>query len=228
MLELGGIGLIATALAFRILRMTTGKQAATLDKRKFLLHVGGIALLLGYCLLSPFLRVWIQGRAAEDSLISAQSAKAESLRLEGKEAEATDEASKAVSRGEGRFGAEDPRLLHPLDVLARCLTSQRRFPDAEAIHKRALNIRVKHFGESSEEASVGENNLGTLYADMERYPDAEALYQRVLVRTQRVVGQVPPVLPAGLQNLAVLCEKTGRAEEAKGYAARAKAFKTSR
>jgi tetratricopeptide (TPR) repeat protein len=226
MVELGLIGLVATALAFRILKMTTGAQAARpLNRKKFLLHVGGMVLLLAYCLLSPLITSWRKGRSAEETRIGAGALEAEQLRAAGRLPEAARLASQVVADGERRFGAEDPRMPLLLDAQARCLASQSRFAEAEGVGKRALAIRLKHFGGDSPEAATGENNLGVLYFEMGRYDEAEARYKRVLARTERVLGQLPAALPAVLENLGNLCEKTGRPEEARGYRDRARAFK---
>jgi tetratricopeptide (TPR) repeat protein len=226
MMELALIGIVATFLAFRILRMTTGVQAARrLDKKQFLLHVGGIVLLLAYCMLSPLVSIWLKGRMAEDAKISAKAGEAERLRLAGNLPEAAEVASGAVAETERRFGSEDPRMVFLLDTHARCLESQSKFGEAEGVRKRALAIQLKRSGEDSPESATEENNLGVLYFEMGRYDEAEARYKRVLARTERIVGRVPAALPVVLENLGNLCEKTGRPEQAKAYRDRAKAFK---
>jgi tetratricopeptide (TPR) repeat protein len=229
MIETAIIGVIATGLAFRIFRMTTGAEAGKpLNKKKFLLHVGGLGLLLAYCLLSPLVTLWLRGRAAENEKAGELAVEAERLLQEGKLAEAADLASQSVALASRRFGPDDLGRVLPLEALASCRGSQKNFGESEELRKQALAIRVKVHGPDSPEAAAGENALGELYHAMKRYDDAEATYKQVLSRTERVIGQVPAVLPLVLENLARLCDDTARPEEAKAYRARARTFKPSR
>jgi tetratricopeptide (TPR) repeat protein len=228
-MDIALVGLIATAVAFRIMFMTTGRRAnEPLNKKKFLLHIGIMALLLGYCLLGALLRTRSDSAPDPRQQLTLVRAKSEALRAAGQTAEARHLSMEALALAERTYGKDDVRITPLLDVHAANLAAQGNFGEAEKLRQRALAIAIRHFGEDHPDVALQENNLGTLYVEMGRLEPAESLYRKALSKTERFVGQIPPALPAVLENLATLCERTGRAEEAGRLRERAKGYRPGR
>ena len=228
MVEIAIISFIAAGLAFRLMRMTTGARAnQPLDKKSFLLHVGGIVSLLLYILISRAVLHRAQGQQETISLDILIS-QAELLRMADQRHEALDCATRALREADRRFGAGDVRTVPALHAYARCLTTDGKPAEAEALFQRALAILVKAHGEDGVEAAEGEYGLGWFYQETKRLDEAEARYRRVVERTERRVGPLPKVLPKALAGLADVLEQKGKTEEAKTYRTRAQAFKSVR
>jgi len=228
-MDIALVGLIASIFAFRMIAMTTGRQATQpLNRRKFFLHMGVLVLLFAYCALGAIFPAWRRNLTSKDLKVVEEVAEARALLSEGKVPEAAGGAATALAAAEQRFGKNDPRIVPMLDLLAECRTAQLKFGDAEELLKRALSIREKSDGEGSVAAALGENNLGALCFRMDRLADAEAWFKRALAHSERFVGPVPPALPAALDNLGDLCEKAGRVDEAKAYRDRARGFRPGR
>ncbi|MBI3856083.1 MAG: tetratricopeptide repeat protein [Planctomycetes bacterium] len=228
-MDIALVGVIATLVAFRIVGMTTGREAgAPLNRNKFLLHLGVMAALFLYCIVSGLFSFTSgRGRERQQGLADRQL-KAEACLAAGRTAEATALASEALAMAEKTYGADNARILPVLDLQAKCLGREQKFAEAEATAQRALAIATKAHGKGSPEEALEENNLGTLYVDMGKLDRAEALFRSALANTERITGQIPPVLPAVLENLAVLCEQTERAEEAQRLRARARVYRGQR
>jgi tetratricopeptide (TPR) repeat protein len=228
-MDIALVGLIASIFAFRMIAMTTGRQATQpLNRGKFFLHMGVMLLLFSYCALGVLAPAWLRNLASKDSKVVENAAEARALLSEGKVPEAAGRAATALAAAEQRFGKNDPRIVPMLDLLAECCAAQLKFGDAEEFLKRALSIREKAEGEGSSAAALGEINLGALDVRRDRLAEAEAWFKRALAHSERFVGPVPPALPAALDNLADLSEKAGRADEAKAYRDRARGFRPGR
>lgn len=223
-MDIAVVGVVASFVAFRLIKMTTGRQAAApLDRRRFLGHMAVLVLLLGYCVVAGLTGAWRSRAEGDDARLTNLALKARVLLETGRADEAAAVASRALA-GVERAGPADPRLPTFLDLKARCLVGLQKYAEAEALYRRSLDLRVQALGEGHPDTALGENNLGTLYVEMGRNGEAEAAFRRALSRTERVLGQVPPVLPVVLENLAKLCDRTGRPDEAKTYRERAKGF----
>jgi tetratricopeptide (TPR) repeat protein len=228
-MDIALIGLVATAVAFKILFMTTGRQAAQpLPRRKFLTYLGILVALLGYGLLAPLLRIGTSSGGDQELRLAKLSVEADTYRLEGRTAEAAQASTEALALGERMYGKNDVRITPLLNLHALSLAAQGRHGEAEGLRQRALALAIREHGEDHPEVALQENNLGVLYADMGQLDKAEALYRKALSKTERFTGQIPPVLPALLENLATLCERTGRAEEAGRLRDRAKGYRPGR
>lgn len=228
-MDIAVIGLLATAVAFRIMRMTTGRQAAApLDKKKFLIHLGIMVALLGYCLIGPLLRFGMPSSADAELRMSNLMVKANALRLEGKPEEAARVSTEALGLAERSYGTNDVRITPILGLHATSLSALARYAEAEGLRQRALTLAIRAHGEDHAEVALQENNLGALYVDMGQLDKAESLYRKALPKVERFTGQIPPVLPVLLDNLATLCELTARGEEASRLRERAKGYRPGR
>jgi tetratricopeptide (TPR) repeat protein len=228
-MELAVIGLVATAVAFKIISMTTGRQAAApLNKRKFLTYLAVLVALLGYCLFGAFFRA-TSSPATDPSLrLRNLTIQAEALRLQGQTTDAAKVSAEALALSEKTYGKEDARITPFLSLHASSLAAQGNYGEAEGLRKRALTLAIQANGENHPDVALQENNLGAMYADMGQFEKAEALYRKALSKTERFTGQIPPVLPVVLENLATLCERTDRAEEAGRLRERAKGYRPGR
>ena len=225
-MDVAVVACLAALVAFRLIRMTSGRQAAVpLDKKKFLLYMGALVLLFSYS-GGVVLFGALRGRpSADEKQIVLKVTKVGVLLGIGRADEAASLASEATAHAGPAFGPEDPKIPEFLDLEARCRIAQQKYPEAEALYRRALELRARPHGENHPDTAVEENNLGALYVEMGRDDQAEASFKRALARTERVMGRVPEALPVALENLAKLCERTGRADEAKAYRERAKSYR---
>jgi len=89
------------------------------------------------------------------------------------------------------------------------LYARARYPEAEPLYKRALEIRDRLGPEHSEVATIL-NNLALLYQSQGKYPEAEPLYKRALKIYEKVLGAEHPAVARVLQNYARLLGKIGQ------------------
>ena len=83
-----------------------------------------------------------------------------------------------LPEGPGR-GA--PRHRHQLQQPGRALEAQGKYAEAEAMHRRALAIRLKALGEGHPDTATSYNNLAaTLRAQGKQPAEAEAMHRRAL------------------------------------------------
>jgi tetratricopeptide (TPR) repeat protein len=85
-----------------------------------------------------------------------------------------------IASNEHRLGTEHPNLVGPLDNLGIVLREQGRFAEAEPLHRRALAIAERGFGEDSKPAAAARFGLGTALFGLGRIEDAIALLERAL------------------------------------------------
>jgi tetratricopeptide (TPR) repeat protein len=228
-MEIAIIGLVATAVAFKIILMTTGRQAAEpLNKKKFLTYLGIMVALLGYLLIGPVLKVGRSSTGDSGIELVLLKGRSEAYRQEGKTAEAAKVSAEALALAERTHGKKDVRITPYLNLHAQSLAAEGKFGEAEGLHLQALGLAVREHGENHPEVALQENNLGTLYVKMGQLDKAEAVYRKALSKTERFTGQIPPVLPVVLENLAELCERTNRSEEAGKLRDRAKGYRPGR
>jgi tetratricopeptide (TPR) repeat protein len=228
-MELAIIGLVATVVAFKIISMTTGRQAAApLYKKKFLTYLGVLVALLGYCVFGAFFRTGGSSAIDPEARLFNLRIQADALRLQGRTAEAAQVSTEALSLSEKAYGKEDARITPFLNLHASSLQAQGNYGEAEGLRKRALALALKANGENHPEVALQENNLGAMYAEMGQLEKAEPLYRKALSKTERFTGQIPPVLPVVLENLAALCERSDRTEEAGRLRDRAKGYRPGR
>jgi tetratricopeptide (TPR) repeat protein len=91
-----------------------------------------------------------------------------------------------------------------LGNLALLYHQQRKYGEAEALHKRALEFREKFLGPEHPEVARTLNNLAVLYRDLGRYAEAEAHCQRSLEIVENTLGLEHPKVARRLCNLADL------------------------
>ncbi len=138
--------------------------------------------------------------------------------------EAEKQLEAAVKEEEG-FGPQDQRLATSLGYLGEVYRLQRRYAEAEPLHKRALAIREKALGAEHPRIATSLNNLALVYHDQGRYAEAEPLHKRSLAIREKALGPEHRHVARSLENYAALLRKTGRSAEATRMEARAKAIR---
>ena len=89
---------------------------------------------------------------------------------------------------------------------------QRRFDEAEALHRRALDAVVP--SDPAVEAAVL-HNLANLYSAQDRFPAAEPLYRRSLELRKATLGPDHPVVATILADYAQALRRNKRARDAR-------------
>ena len=99
------------------------------------------------------------------------------------------------------MGQDDPRTAYVLDILARLLTAQSRFAEAELVATRALKINETASGPNSREVSENLETLAGICDAQGRYAQSEALYRRALTIVETSPNADAEDLAGALQNL---------------------------
>lgn len=102
----------------------------------------------------------------------------ESLRRQGRYAEAVPVLERALGERKFRFHASHPELGDVLNSLGRTYTALGRYDDAEPLLQKALSIRQTQFGENSEDAGYCHGYLASLYSQQKRVDEAEKHFEQ--------------------------------------------------
>jgi len=95
------------------------------------------------------------------------------------------------------------------------LVERGRYAEAEALHRRALEIYEQQLGAGHPDTARSLNNLANLYSEQGRYEQAEALYRRALEIYEQQLGAGHPNTVKVRKNYVILLYKMGRIEEAR-------------
>ncbi|MBF0565646.1 MAG: CHAT domain-containing protein [Nitrospirae bacterium] len=88
-----------------------------------------------------------------------------------------------------------------------------KYPEAEPLFKRILEIKKKTLGEEHPDVATWMSNLAVLYDTTGRYAEAEPLYKRAIEIAKKNLGVEHPDVARGLNNLALLHYTTGQYAE---------------
>ena len=114
------------------------------------------------------------------------------LHSEGKYAEATPFAERALAIAERLHGEAHPDTLASMSYLGWFYHVQGRYADAEPLYRRALEASERILGTEHPHTLLAVNNLAMLYSAQSRYAEAEPLHKRALETSERALG---PGLP---------------------------------
>jgi len=114
----------------------------------------------------------VAGASAQEALWEDLDQQVNRLYQEGKYAEATEIAKRAVEVATKTFGPNDPKVATSLNDLALLYQSQGRYADAEPLYKRSLEIREKALGKEHPDVAISLDNIGVLYQDRGDYAEA--------------------------------------------------------
>ena len=105
-----------------------------------------------------------------------------------------------------------------MSSMAECLRGQGRYPEAEELHRSALDIFKKlHEGKSHPLIAQSQSALASVLIDQGRYEEALALYESSLAIRKEVYGSEDQRVASSLNNLGQLLKAMGRLPEAKVY-----------
>lgn len=123
-----------------------------------------------------------------------------------------------------RYGAEDRWWAATYTSLALAYSRLGKYVEAEALHRRALDIYEKAQHLEQPRMANCLSNLGALCYHQGNYADAEAFYQRALTIQESVLGPVHPEVGIDLNNLGAICGQQHRYDEAEPLLRRALAI----
>jgi tetratricopeptide (TPR) repeat protein len=174
---------------------------------------------LAHAVLGLALVIAATKAAPAQSAAEADRLNADVTRLyrEGRYAEATPLAQRALAIRETVLGSEHPDFTTSLNNLAELYRLQGRYVEAEVLHTRSLTIREKVLGPEHPWVAETLGNLAYLNETQGRYPQAEALYKRSLALGEKARGPEHPEVGRTLNNLAGLLQINGRYAEAEPH-----------
>jgi len=143
---------------------------------------------------------------------------------QGKYAEATPLAERALAIREKVLGAEHPDVANSLNNLAFLYQNQGKYTQVEPLYLRALAINEKVLGVEHLVVAISLNNLAFVYDSQGKYAQAEPLYQRALAIQEKVLGAEHPAVAISLNNLAFLYDNQGKYAQAEPLYLRALAI----
>jgi tetratricopeptide (TPR) repeat protein len=108
--------------------------------------------------------------------------------------------------------------------LAAVYVAQGKYPDAEALIKRALAINEEKLAKNHPEVGMNVYNLGLVYEGQGKYPDAEALLKRALAIREEKLGKDHPEVADILDALGNVSRSQGKYADAEGIYKRALAI----
>lgn len=112
------------------------------------------------------------------------------------------------------LGPEDPRLGVALNNAAHVHQARRRYAEAEALYRRALDIAIRVHGRDHADTAVNLANLAGLFQARELYDQAEPLYREAIQTFERTMGDRHPGTARLLGGYAALLRRMSRDEEA--------------
>jgi tetratricopeptide (TPR) repeat protein len=139
---------------------------------------------------------------------------------QGKNTKAANSFNEAVKIA---YGGGIPAFLAEqlLNNLGNVYQAQRKYPEAEALLKRALQLIESEVGPSHPDATYTLSSLAFLYAATKRYADAEEQYQRALAILEPRHEEFETRIARVLHALGAMYAKEGRKLEAETALARA-------
>lgn len=100
-----------------------------------------------------------------------------------------------------------------LGNLGTNLSKQARYAEAEAVHRRALEIRLRILDPADPHLALTLNNLATTLDEQNRQAEAEALHRRAVDIVRKARGDDHPETTMAMNNLAGNLDWQGKAEE---------------
>ncbi|CAI7602083.1 unnamed protein product [Penicillium manginii] len=118
----------------------------------------------------------------------------------------------------------DEDSLNAADLLSNCgwyLFLQGAYEEAEAMHRRELEIREKVLGHEYPSTLTSFSNLGLVLNSQGKYEEAEAIHRRALEGYEKVLGREHPDTLTSINNLGLVLDSQGKYEEAEAMHRRA-------
>ena len=112
------------------------------------------------------------------------------------------------------LGLEHPVIASNLNNLASVIDRQKRYAEAEELHRKALAMRQKLLGPEHPDVAISLNNLASVLGYQGRAQEAEPLQRQALALYRTRLGAEHPDLAVNLDNLANLLLAQGKRETA--------------
>lgn len=142
------------------------------------------------------------------------------LSAQRQKAKADEQCEKALRDNERVFGPESSQMDTVLNSLALHNKRRERYPEAEALYRRALALQIAHHGADHPRLVTLHENLGKLLEQVGKNQEAEAELSRALLITERAFGPKHAKLYGTLREIALLKLKRGDVQAALPYARR--------
>jgi tetratricopeptide (TPR) repeat protein len=108
---------------------------------------------------------------------------------------------------------KNPAIAVTLDNLASILADEGNLPDAETFCRRALDMKMKVFGEDSAEVATSQYTLAVIVYKQDRFDEAESLMRDSLVLRRKLLGDGNPDVTAALRSLAGVLKRERKYDE---------------
>ncbi|KAF2999044.1 hypothetical protein E8E15_000155 [Penicillium rubens] len=122
---------------------------------------------------------------------------------------------------ENALGREHPDTLTSVSDLGLVLSSQGKYDEAEAMHRRALEARENALGREHPDTLTSVSNLGDVLSSQGVYEEAEAMHRRALEARENVLGREHPDTLTSVSDLGNVLSSQGVYEEAEAMHRRA-------
>src|SRR5262249_46034915 len=93
--------------------------------------------------------------------------------------------------------------------------AQGKLAEAEALHRKALELRRKALGEAHPMTASSYHNVAEMLRDQGRLPEAEATHRQALACYLKALGEAHPDTARSYASLAQVLDRLGRAAEAR-------------
>ncbi|MCA9634993.1 MAG: serine/threonine protein kinase [Myxococcales bacterium] len=122
---------------------------------------------------------------------------------------------RALAISEEVNGADDRRIVGPLNSLGNALLEKGELDEAQAIYERELKIEEASLGDAHPDLAGVVNNLGTVHAMKGELDAALPLFQRALKLEESALGPDHPSLAGALGNIGATLAQQGKLAEAR-------------
>src|SRR5262245_38363475 len=168
-----------------------------------------LGLVLGVLMLASC----VASAAGPEAAWERTAAKAAKAFQQGRIADAEDLLSLAIVEAQ-KLGMNDLGYAEALDALSDMYIHLGKYSEAEALMRRAIEVRAQALGPNRLELAASWSDLAKFCAAQQEYDKAEEAYQRSLQIEEKTLGPEDRSLTQDLVNLANLYSEEGRYAEA--------------
>jgi tetratricopeptide (TPR) repeat protein len=113
-----------------------------------------------------------------------------------------------------KIAEDDGKIITLLENLGKCLYSNGRYSEAQQIHERALDLRIKSSGPENRETLRNMFSIAEALSHQGKYKEAEGLHRKILELRRKVLGEKDPEVMRSMNYLAQAMYYDGRYIEA--------------
>jgi tetratricopeptide (TPR) repeat protein len=151
-----------------------------------------------------------------DAFLSAidLNQQAETLKSQGKHAQAQPLCEKALAIRRKLLGDDHPLTVQSYDNLAYNLNARGKYTQAQPLFETALEIRRRLLADDHPDTAVGYNNVAMSLHAQGRYAQAQPLLEKALAIQRRLLADDHPDTAASYNNLAINLMDQGKYSQA--------------